>query len=254
MTAGIVFWLRLLTVAEPTQQETSADHRRLAVRGMFNRIAPTYDLLNRLLSLGIDRRWRKKTIELMRIDARSVVLDLACGTGDLSEQAARRSAKVVFGVDPSKEMLLRARTKLRYQLTRSYFVESYGEELPLAAGVCTHAMIAFGIRNVQERPRAFAEVFRILKPGGKFAVLEFTPMDRRFVSWLFNLYFHRILPVVGGIISRDRQAYDYLPQSVARFVTSADLAQEAEQAGFIHLQTQAFALGIATCVLLQKPH
>lgn len=220
---------------------------------MFNRIAPTYDLLNRLLSLGIDKRWRKKTIELMNIDEKSVVLDLACGTGDLSEQAARRSAKVIFGVDPSKEMLLRARLKLKYRVTRTYFVESYGEELPLSSGVCTHAMIAFGIRNVQERNKAFGEVFRILKPGGVFAVLEFTPMDRRFVSWAFNLYFHRILPVVGGLISRDRQAYDYLPQSVAKFVTSADLANEAKQAGFIHLQTKAFAFGIATCLLLQKP-
>lgn len=240
-------------MADSLQPGTSADHRRLAVRGMFNRIAPTYDLLNRLLSLGIDRRWRKKTIELMHIDEKSVVLDLACGTGDLSDQAARRSAKVVFGVDPSKEMLLRARTKLKYHVTRSYLVESYGEELPLASGICTHAMIAFGIRNVQERNKSFAEVYRVLKPGGIYAVLEFTPMDRRFVSWLFNLYFQRILPVIGGIISRDRQAYDYLPQSVAKFVTSSDLAHEAEQAGFIHLQTQSFAFGIATCVLLQKP-
>lgn len=219
---------------------------------MFNRIAPTYDLLNRMLSLGIDRRWRRKTIDLMQIGEKSVVLDLACGTGDLSEEAAKRGAMVVFGVDPSKEMLLRARTKLQYNVTRSYLIESYGEELPLSAGVCTHAMIAFGIRNVQERAKAFDEVYRILKPGGIFAVLEFTPMDRKLVSWGFNLYFQRILPVIGGMISRDRQAYDYLPQSVARFVTSADLAHEAEQSGFAHVHTEVFAFGIATCILLQK--
>lgn len=226
--------------------------RRETVRGMFNRIAPTYDLLNRMLSLGIDRRWRRKTIDLMQIGEKSVVLDLACGTGDLSEEAAKRGAMVVFGVDPSKEMLLRARTKLQYNVTRSYLIESFGEELPLSAAVCTHAMIAFGIRNVQERAKAFAEVYRILKPGGIFAVLEFTPMDRKLVSWGFNLYFQRILPVIGGMISRDRQAYDYLPQSVARFVTSADLAREAEQSGFAHVHTEVFAFGIATCILLQK--
>lgn len=233
-------------------QGNAAENRQV-VRGMFNRIAPTYDLLNRLLSLGIDRRWRRKTIALMDIGERSVVLDLACGTGDLSAEAARQSAMVVFGVDPSKEMLLRARSKLRYAVTRSYFVESYGEELPLATGICSHAMIAFGIRNVQERTKAFAEVFRILKPGGVFAVLEFTPMDRRLISFLFNLYFQRILPVIGGIISRDRQAYEYLPQSVAKFVTSADLSREAESVGFEHIHTEIFAFGIATCVLLKKP-
>ena len=133
---------------------------------MFNRIAPTYDILNRILSLGIDRRWRSKTIERMGISERSVVLDLACGTGDLMAEAARKNAMALFGIDPSKEMLLRARSKLRYALTRTYYLESFGEELPLKSEICTHAMIAFGIRNVQERSRAFAELNRVLKPGG----------------------------------------------------------------------------------------
>lgn len=220
---------------------------------MFNRIAPTYDLLNRILSFGIDKRWRKATIQMMGIGERSVVLDLACGTGDLSEAAAKHGARVIFGVDPSKEMLLRAGTKLRYRNARCYFLESFGEELPLKSELCTHAMIAFGIRNVQERNRAFAEIYRILKPGGIFAVLEFTPMDRKLVSSVFNLYFQKILPAIGGIISRDRQAYQYLPESVARFVTTADLTREGEAAGFETLDTKVFAMGIATCILFQKP-
>lgn len=219
---------------------------------MFNRIAPTYDLLNRILSLGIDRRWRRKTIQLMQIGERSVVLDLACGTGDLSAEAAKQNAMAIFGVDPSNEMLLRARTKLRYSMTRTYFVESFGEELPLKNELCTHAMIAFGIRNVQERNRAFAELYRILKPGGVLAVLEFTPMDRKIVSYLFNLYFQKILPMIGGFISRDRQAYQYLPESVSRFVTSDDLKREAEAAGFRHKLSKVFFFGVATCILLEK--
>lgn len=236
-----------------SQKSASPGEKRAAVRGMFNRIAPTYDLLNRILSFGIDRRWRRATIELMGLDEKSVVLDLACGTGDLSAAAAKRGARVVFGVDPSREMLLRAGTKMRYEMTRSYFIESFGEELPLGSDLCTHAMIAFGIRNVQERPRAFAEVYRILKPGGIFAVLEFTPMDRKFISSAFNLYFQKLLPAIGGLISRDRQAYQYLPESVARFVTAADLSREGEGAGFETLQTKVFALGVATCILLRKP-
>ncbi len=235
------------------QAQNTPRERREVVRGMFNRIAPTYDLLNRLLSLGIDRLWRRKTIELMQIDDHSVVLDLACGTGDLAQEAARRNAMAIFAVDPSNEMLLRARTKLKYAMARTYFVESFGEELPLQSGLCSHAMIAFGIRNVQERPRAFAELYRILKPGGVLAVLEFTPMDRKLVSFLFNLYFQKILPWIGGMISRDRQAYEYLPESVAKFVTSGDLRGEAEQAGFVHAQTRVFAFGVATTLVLQRP-
>lgn len=227
--------------------------RREVVRGMFNRIAPTYDLLNRILSFGIDRRWRKKTIERLGISSRSVVLDLACGTGDLMLEAARRNAMALFGIDPSKEMLLRARFKLRYALTRAYYLESFGEELPLKSGLFTHAMVAFGIRNVQERARAFAELFRVLKSGGVLAVLEFTPLDRKWVAWLFNWYFRRLLPAIGGMISRDRQAYEYLPDSVARFVTAENLQREAEEAGFRHRESKRFFFGVATAIVLEKP-
>lgn len=233
--------------------QVGAAERREIVRGMFNRIAPTYDLLNRILSLGIDRRWRKKTIERLGISERSVVLDLACGTGDLMAEAARRNALALFGIDPSKEMLLRARFKLRYALTRTYYLESFGEELPLRSDLCTHAMIAFGIRNVQERARAFAELFRVLKSGGVLAVLEFTPLDRKWIAWLFNLYFERLLPVIGGMISRDRQAYEYLPDSVARFVSAGDLQREAEQAGFRHRESKRFFFGVATAIIMEKP-
>jgi len=254
----VAFRIRALPAQVPPREKTtalsgSADERREVVRGMFNRIAPTYDILNRILSLGIDRRWRSKTIERMGISERSVVLDLACGTGDLMAEAARKNAMALFGIDPSKEMLLRARSKLRYALTRTYYLESFGEELPLKSEICTHAMIAFGIRNVQERSRAFAELNRVLKPGGVLAVLEFTPMDRKLVSWLFNLYFQKILPLIGGLISRDRQAYQYLPESVARFVTSEDLIREAEGVGFTHRESKQFFFGVATAILFEKP-
>jgi demethylmenaquinone methyltransferase / 2-methoxy-6-polyprenyl-1,4-benzoquinol methylase len=237
---------------EQALSEQAPGERREVIRDMFNRIAPTYDLLNRLLSLGIDKRWRQKTIDLMQLRENSVVLDLACGTGDLSYAAAQKGVRTIFGVDPSGEMLLRARSKMRYADSRTYFVESFGEEIPLCNALCTHAMIAFGIRNVQERTRAFAELFRILKPGGVLAVLEFTPMDRRAISLVFNLYFQKLLPAIGGLISRDRKAYEYLPESVARFVTAADLTAEAESVGFTLNLTRRFAFGIATCIILQK--
>lgn len=236
-----------------TKEKSAVGEKREAVRGMFNRIAPTYDLLNRLLSLGIDKLWRRSTITGMNLDERSIVLDLACGTGDLSFAAAERGVMSILAVDPSREMLRRAALKLRFEGTRTYFVEAFGEEIPLRSGLCSHAMIAFGIRNVQERQRAFAEVYRILKPGGIFAILEFTPMDRKLVSTVFNLYFQKILPGVGGMISRDREAYRYLPESVAKFVTSDDLVREAGEAGFSLVSKRAFSFGIATSILLRKP-
>jgi len=239
-------------MAKPKEEASPHREKREAVRGMFNRIAPTYDLLNRLLSLGIDRLWRRATIDRMALHDKAIVLDLACGTGDLSQVAARRGVMSILAVDPSREMLLRARSKMRFGNARIYLVESFGEEIPLKSGLCTHAMIAFGIRNVQERNKAFAEVYRILRPGGLFAVLEFTPMDRKLVSAGFNLYFHKILPAIGGMISRDRQAYQYLPESVAKFITSDGLVAEAGEAGFTLREKKVFALGIATCLILEK--
>lgn len=226
--------------------------KRATVRGMFNRIAPTYDLLNHLLSFGIDRRWRKATIQLLKLRRDSVLLDLACGTGDLSEEATKHEVRTIFAVDPSRQMLHRAEAKLRYNTTRCYFLESFGEELPLKDNLCSHAMIAFGIRNVAERNYAFKEIYRVLKPGGYFAILEFTPMEKKIPAFFFNIYFQKILPSIGALISRDKEAYKYLPESVERFVTAQDLIRECESVGFTTVETRAFSLGVATCILFQK--
>lgn len=234
---------------------TSAlEKRREAIRGMFNRIAPTYDLLNRMLSLGVDRRWRRLAVAEMQIGTRSVVLDLACGTGDLMLEAAACGALTVIGVDPAAEMLLRARSKLRHLPVHCYLLEAYGEELPLRQGVCSHAMVAFGLRNVAERTRVLAELFRVLRQNGTLLLLEFTPLDKKFFATLFNLYFHKLLPRIGGWISRDRPAYDYLPQSVARFVTADELIREAESVGFTFIKRRRFFFGVATALFFRKSH
>ena len=237
---------------KPVSDQMSAHEKRAVIRSMFKRIAPTYDLLNRLLSISIDRIWRRKTIRLMELSHQSVVLDLACGTGDLSQQAVHEKAMTIFALDPAREMLERARFKLKYSLTRLYYLEAFGEELPLASNLCTHAMIGFGIRNVVEREKAFSELYRILRSGGILAVLEFTPMDKGFGAFLFNLYFNRILPAIGGFISRDRPAYEYLPQSVARFTTVDGLVSEAEKNGFKLKIKNRFLLGIATAIIFEK--
>lgn len=219
---------------------------------MFNAIAPTYDLLNHLLSMSIDKLWRNRAVKLMHLDKRSVVVDLACGTGDLTMTAMKYQPATVIAIDPAREMLARTATKTRALRHSVKVVEAFGEELPLKNKVATHAMIAFGIRNVSDRPAVFREIHRLLRPPGIFMVLEFSHWEKGIIGTLFKLYFHRILPLAGSIISKDKTAYTYLPESVEKFVGSQVLVQEAAVNGFALAATRKYFFGVATCYLFQK--
>lgn len=228
------------------------EEKRRSVRGMFNSIAPTYDLLNHLLSMSIDKLWRRSAVSLMHLDRRSVVVDLACGTGDLTLTALKYEPAGIIAIDPAREMLARTAQKTRKFTNQVKILESYGEDLPLANNVCTHAMIAFGIRNVSDRPAVFREIHRLLRPPGIFMVLEFSHWEKGLIGALFRLYFHKILPLAGSIISKDKTAYTYLPESVEKFVSSAVLVQEAAHNGFSLVATRKYFFGVATCYLFQK--
>lgn len=206
-----------------------------AVREMFAGIAGRYDLLNHLLSLNIDKRWRRLVSReiadvLDRPDA--VVLDVACGTGDLSIELNKNSKARIIGTDFCRPMLALAKSKSELLPQTIPFVEGDAMELPFEDEAFDAVTIAFGLRNLANVEHGLIELARVLKPGGQLAVLEFsTPVVPGFGK-LFNLYFAHILPRIGGAVSGSYGAYEYLPDSVSKFPNQKRLAAMIEQTGF----------------------
>src|SRR5262245_146631 len=197
---------------------------------MFARIAGRYDLLNRTLSLGIDRRWRRQTVRAAGEVRGRLVVDACCGTGDLARDFAGAGARVV-GVDFTGEMLARAVPKLVPMDSRSLLVQGDALELPVADGCADVASVAFGLRNLADRARGLAELARVVRPGGLVLVLEFTAPPRNAFGALFRFYFTHVLPRVGGWISGDAAAYRYLPDTVLAWPAPEALRADLEQAG-----------------------
>lgn len=215
------------------------------VRRMFARIAPRYDLLNRLLSLGQDRRWRRRAALrvrpwLERPGAR--VLDLCCGTGDLLAALARLTRRDVLlaGCDFCRPMLLLARRKL----PAAALVEADALRLPLPDASLDLVTVAFGFRNLADYRAGLAEMRRVLRAGGAAAILEFSQPAGRLLAPLYAWYARRVLPRVGGWISGHPDAYRYLPESVTRFPSPAALAGWMRQAGFTHVEFELLSGGI----------
>lgn len=217
------------------------------MRSMFDRIAPRYDLLNHLLSAGVDRRWRRACVDFLELRGPARVLDLCTGTADLLVEALERDARHRgVGLDLSGEMLRRAAGKLarRGLGGRASLAAGDAEMLPVAAGRFDAALVAFGIRNVGDPAAALSELRRVLRPGARLVVLEFgTP--RGVLGAAYRLYFERLLPAVGRIVSGDRAAYAYLPRSVARFPSPEAFGALMERAGFAAVARRRLTLGIA---------
>jgi demethylmenaquinone methyltransferase / 2-methoxy-6-polyprenyl-1,4-benzoquinol methylase len=228
---------------------------KAAVRSMFDRIAPRYDLLNRLLSGGTDVRWRRRAVDLLDLRAPSRVLDLCTGTADLLIEVLRRDGRHSgLGVDLSRGMLVRGAAKLRQggYAGRAGLVGGDGERLPLRDGAFDGALVAFGIRNVGDPAQAVSEVVRVLRPGGRFVVLEFS-MPKGVLGSAYRLYFRSVLPRLGGLVSGDGSAYAYLPASVARFPTPRDFGALMEKAGLREVTWRLLTGGIACLHRGEKP-
>ena len=228
---------------------------KAAVRSMFDRIAPRYDLLNRLLSGGPDVRWRRRAVDLLELTGPSRVLDLCTGTADLLLEALRRDPRHTgVGVDLSHGMLVRGAAKLEGDGTgrRGRLVGGDGERLPVRDGLFDGALVAFGIRNVGDVPAALREVLRSLRPGGRFVVLEFS-MPEGLLGTAYRFYFRHVLPRVGGLVSGDGSAYAYLPASVARFPTPEAFGALMEEAGFRDVRWRLLTGGIACLHRGEKP-
>ena len=227
---------------DPGQKNSAEDHAR-RVRDMFARISPRYDLLNHLLSVNIDKRWRRSVVEKLRplLSPGAHVLDVACGTGDLSIALFENVGARITGVDFCRPMLERAARKQ----PRIAFVEGDALQLPFDDEVFDAVTIAFGLRNLSSVEHGLSELRRVLKPNGWAAILEFSqPVVPGFRS-LAVTYCTRVLPRIGGIISGSRSAYEYLPDSVSRFPNQETLAAMMTEAGFADVGFQNLTGGVA---------
>ena len=214
------------------------------VRSMFSRIAGIYDLLNRVLSLGIDQRWRRHTVRRAGDVSEALVVDACCGTGDLSVAFAEEGARVV-GVDFTHEMVARAPKKLRPGTDKVTFVHGDALCLPVSDGAADVASVAFGIRNVADPAEGLRELRRVLRVGGRVLVLEFTTPPGWVLGGLYRFYFTKLLPFIGGLLSRDAEAYEYLPRTVLAWPKPDAFQVSMEEAGFHDCGYQLLTGGIA---------
>lgn len=222
---------------------------------MFDRIAPRYDLLNRLLSAGTDVRWRRRAVDFLELAPPQRVLDLCTGTADLLLEAVSRDPRNTgLGVDLAQGMLTRGARKLvrRGYATRAHLAGGDGERLPVRDRSFDAALVGFGIRNIGDPGRALIEVRRALRPGGRFVVLEFS-MPEGLLGRFYRTYFTALLPRIGRLVSGDSSAYSYLPASVQAFPKPEAFATLMQQAGFASVRFERLTFGIACLHRGEKP-
>ena len=240
-------------------QKDPHDHSQKSprVREMFNAIAPAYDLNNTLHSFGRDRAWRKRTVSMCSVGSDSEVLDVACGTGALSEAFLEAGAARVVGLDYTPGMLDIAREKAtRAQLGSSLeYVQGDAMDLPFEDSSFDVLSIAFGIRNVVDPSRAFAEFSRVLRPGGRLVVLEFAEPKNPLLRWGNAFYTRHIMPRTASLIAKDTSgAYKYLPKSIETFLTPSELREKIEAENFVMDQQVTMTFGVCVASLaVRKP-
>lgn len=223
---------------------------------MFDRIALRYDLLNRVLSLGIDQRWRRRTVRALELEPGAArILDLATGTADLALLIARRhpDARVV-GLDPAERMLDvgRGKTKEAGVADRVRFITGDAETLPFPDAAFDGVTIAFGIRNVPDRLRVLREMRRVTRPGGRIAILELSDPDGGIIGRLARFHVHRLVPWIGGLLSGSRE-YRYLQRSIAAFPPALRFVEIMEEAGLAMVRVERMTLGVCHLYVAERP-
>ncbi len=225
------------------------------VEEMFDHISHRYDLLNHLLSANIDKLWRKKSIKMLHKFQPRSILDIATGTGDFAIAAAKLSPEKIVGIDLSEGMLKVGRQKIEKR-GLSHLIElqkADSEALPFDNNTFDAAIVAFGVRNFENLEKGLAEIYRVLRPGGAFIVLEFSLPKNKVFRNLYFFYFIKVLPWLGRLVSKDNRAYTYLPESVREFPDGADFVRILEKTGFVKSRWMSQTMGIAAIYESQKP-
>lgn len=220
------------------------------VKRLFAAIAKKYDVINTMLTLNIDKSWRKKAANLCKLKDGDTILDLCCGTGEMCLQLSETTTHgiSVTGMDFSKEMLEVAREKIErtpYKV-QIKLIEGDILALPFSNAVFDAVTIAFGIRNIADKQKALSEIYRVLKHSGRFICLELSQVDNRLLRPFYSLYFNRMLPLVGYLVSGDKTAYSYLRDSVNNFLNKSALQNLITECGFSNVEFQSLTGGIAS--------
>ena len=223
---------------------------------MFDDIAPSYDRLNHLMSLGIDNIWRKKALKEIVDGTQQQILDVACGTGDstIAIAKAMEPGGRVTGIDISAGMMEPLMRKAAHEGVhdRIKLLQADALQMPFEADTFHRVTCAFGIRNFEDRKKGLAEFLRVLKPGGRAVILELGIPDKPFIKTLYDIYFRHILPLIGGLISGNRAAYRYLPESVYAFPRPETFCAMMERAGFHNVRHRNFTFGLCRLFIGEK--
>ncbi len=218
------------------------------VAEMFNNISKRYDLLNHTLSLGIDILWRKKAVRMLKPFAPKVILDIATGTGDFAIESSRLKPTKIYGVDISKGMLEVGRKKIKAKKLDKLIEMQLGdsEDLAFKDNFFDAVIVAFGVRNYENLELGLSEMYRVMKPGGHVVIIEFSKPSKFPVKQLYNFYFKAILPTIGKMVSKDKSAYTYLPESVSAFPYGTKFLEIMNNVGFTETKAIPLSLGISS--------
>ena len=224
--------------------------KKKQVKIIFDSIADRYDFLNHLLSFGFDYYWRKKALKLTGVNKNSILLDIACGTGDVSIEAREQGVEKIFGADFSYNMLKLFNKKSPWIKGRN--VQMVAECMPFKEGSVTNIAVAFGVRNFYDIQEGFNSFYYALATGGKATIIEFRLPSNFLFKGLYKFYFKKILPLVGGIISGDKEAYSYLPRSVEEFDEKVNMPDLLRNSGFKKIENYTLTMGIVQVIIATK--
>lgn len=229
----------------------TTDSKKKQVADMFNNVAGTYDFLNHFFSMGIDKLWRKKLVRMMGEFHPQSILDVATGTGDLAIAETKLNPNKIIGIDISEKMLEVGKTKIK-QYPNIEFKQADSEHIPFEDNSFDAVSVSFGVRNFENVPAGLSEMRRVLNDNGRVYILEFSKPRNWFIKKLYYFYFCNVLPFIGKLVSKDSNAYTYLPESVKQFPDGSDFVALMEQAGYKEIKCTTLTFGISTIYTAKK--